>query len=557
MTALFLQLLNMSLTASWIVLAVVLVRLLLPRMPKWVYVLLWGFVALRLLIPGFVETGFSLIPSAQVIPVDIAVSETPAIYSGIPMVNSAVNPLFTTYLAPEAQTLDKLLLIASAAWLGGVAALVIYSVVSSLQLRWQVRISMPVGENVYLCDQVQSPFVFGILRPKIYLPSDISEEQTQYVLAHEYAHIRRRDHWWKPLGFALLTVYWFNPLLWVAYVLLCRDIEQACDEKVVAPMTAADKKGYSQALLACSVHRRMIAACPIAFGEVSVKTRIKGVLRYKKPAFWIIVASVVVCVIVAGCFLTNPVGCRHTYTGRIDRAPTCTQRGTQTNTCELCQHSYTQFVPRLEHSYDEGTITVASTCMNTGRKEFSCTDCGATRKETIEKTDHVAGMPYGYTAPDCSHTGQRTATCIYCAGEIVTEVIPTNDVHDLHEHMLREPTCSLEGEGVYACSRCDYQQSITYAKTAHRYYETRRDEPDCTYTRYVYYACRDCDATTFSELQNTGHIWVSTGNGYKECKSCGWRQKEENIWPLAGTLADPNYPQMPSSPSVNVDDPFG
>lgn len=557
MTALFLQLLNMSITASWIVLAVMLVRLALPRMPKWVYVLLWGFVALRLLVPSFLETGFSLIPSAQVIPTDIITSDTPAIYSGIPMVNSVVNPLFTTHLAPEVQTLDKLLMIATAAWLGGVAALVIYSVVSSLQLRWQVRISMPVEKNVYLCDQVQSPFVFGILRPRIYLPSDITEEQTRYVLAHEYAHIHRRDHWWKPLGFALLTLYWFNPLLWAAYVLLCRDIEQACDEKVVAPMTAADKKGYSQALLACSVHRRMIAACPIAFGEVSVKTRIKGVLRYKKPAFWIIAASVVVCVIVAGCFLTNPVGCRHTYTGVVTVAPSCTQRGIQTNTCELCQHSYTQFVSRLAHSYDEGTVTVAPTCMNTGSREFCCTGCGVTKKETIEKTGHVAGMPYGYTAPDCSHTGQRTATCIYCSGTMVTEVIPTNDVHDLHESVLREPTCSLEGEGVYTCSRCDYQQSITYAKTAHRYYETRRDEPDCTFVTYVYYACKDCDAITFSEQKSVGHVWEPYGYGYKVCKYCGWRKKEESTWPLAGTLADPNFPPMPSVPSVNIDNPFG
>ena len=166
--------------------------------------------------------------------------------------------------------------------------------------------SIPLLENIYVCDEVPSPFILGIVHPRIYLPSALDEAQRGSVLSHERAHLARRDHWWTPLGFALLAVYWFSPLLWLAYTLLCRDIELACDERVLRGMDAGQVKAYSSALLACSVPRRMIAACPLAFGEVGVGARVKNALRYKKPAFWVIAASVIVCIVVAVCFLTNP-----------------------------------------------------------------------------------------------------------------------------------------------------------------------------------------------------------------------------------------------------------
>ena len=149
--------------------------------------------------------------------------------------------------------------------------------------------------------------MLGIIKPKIYLPFQIDGQNLEHVVSHEQAHIQRRDHWWKPLGFLLLTIHWFNPLMWLAYVLLCRDIELACDEKVVRELGMEQRADYSQALLACSVNRRMIAACPLAFGEVGVKERVKSVLNYKKPAFWVMVVSVVACAVVAVCFLTNPI----------------------------------------------------------------------------------------------------------------------------------------------------------------------------------------------------------------------------------------------------------
>lgn len=195
--------------------------------------------------------------------------------------------------------------IAAWLWLGGMGILLAYSGISYLRLRWQVQASLRYRDNVYLCDQVRSPFVLGVLRPRIYVPSGMEEDQLQHILAHENAHIRRRDHWWKPLGFVLLAVYWYNPLLWVAYILLCRDIECACDEKVVAKLDEGEKKQYSETLLACSIHRRMVLACPVAFGEMAVKTRIQGVKRYKKPALWLLTVSLVACAVAAAKPLLN------------------------------------------------------------------------------------------------------------------------------------------------------------------------------------------------------------------------------------------------------------
>lgn len=555
MADLFLSLLNMSITASWIVLAVLAVRLMFPKAPKWIHCLLWGFVALRLVLPDFFESSISLIPSAQVIPLDITTSQTPAIYSGIPAVNSAVNPQFTLHSAELG--LEKLLHTASRIWLGGVAVLLLYSITASLRLRWQIRVSIRKQDNVYLCDNIDSPFVFGILCPRIYLPSDLPEEQTRYVLSHEQAHIRRHDHWWKPLGFLLLTVYWFNPLLWLAYILLCRDIEKACDEKVIAGMDSGDKKGYSYALLACSVHRRLIAACPIAFGEVSVKTRIKGVLNYRRPAFWTILISVLLCLFVAVCFLTNPTRCRHSYSAQITIAPTCTEKGMQTNTCSLCQHCYTRSVPRAEHSYDDGVVTKDPTCVSLGVVAFRCTGCDAKKTGTMPKTAHIAGEPTGYTAANCSQLGHKTATCSHCREVFVTEVLPTNDVHDLTEKVLRQPTCSKLGEGVFTCSRCDYQESCSYEKLDHRYTTQVTDAPTCMSMGQEKVYCVDCGYAYYNMLYPTNqHNFVYRGNGYEECTGCGWRRRASSASPLSGTLADPNFPSTPSLPSVNIDDPF-
>ena len=311
MSGIFLKLLNLSISASWLVLVVLALRLVLKRAPKWVNVLLWGMVALRLMLPFSIESALSLIPSAETLsPEVVRFDPAPTITSGVEFIDNAVNPsLSESFAAAPLASVNPLYVwtyLAGWVWLIGLAAMLAYALVSYLRLRRRVRASIPLRENIYVCDEVPSPFILGIVHPRIYLPSALDEAQRGNVLSHERAHLARRDHWWKPLGFALLAVYWFNPLLWLAYTLLCRDIELACDERVLCGMDAGQIKDYSSALLACSVPRRMIAACPLAFGEVGVGARVKNALCYKKPAFWVVAVSVAVCVVVAVCFLTNP-----------------------------------------------------------------------------------------------------------------------------------------------------------------------------------------------------------------------------------------------------------
>ena len=311
MSVIFLKLLNLSISASWLVLVVLVLRLVLKRAPKWVNVLLWGMVALRLMVPFSIESALSLIPSAETLsPEVVRFDPAPTTTSGVEFIDNAVNPsLSESFAAAPLASVNPLYVwtyLAGWVWLIGLAAMLAYALVSYLRLRRRVSASIPLRENIYVCDEVPSPFILGIAKPRIYLPSALDEAQRGSVLSHERAHLARHDHWWKPLGFALLAVYWFNPLLWLAYTLLCRDIELACDERVLRGMDAGQVKDYSSALLACSVPRRMLAACPLAFGEVGVGARVKNALRYKKPAFWVVTASVAVCVVVAVCFLTNP-----------------------------------------------------------------------------------------------------------------------------------------------------------------------------------------------------------------------------------------------------------
>lgn len=307
---LFLKTLNMSIAASWLILAVVLLRFLLKKAPKWIVILLWGIVALRLVVPFSFESALSLIPSAETFNAHNIQYETPAIHSGIPAVNNAVNPVLGETFAPNpAGSVNPLYvwtLIVSVIWCIGIAAMLLYAVISYMRVRRSVAERVPYEGNIFLCDHVKSPFILGLVRPKIYLPSSMDLTAMEPVIAHERAHLARRDHWWKPLGFLILSVHWFNPLCWVAYVLLCRDIELACDEKVIRQMDLEGKKQYSAALLECSTGRRLVTICPLAFGEVGVKERVKNVLNYKKPAFWIIAVAVVACAVVTVCFATNP-----------------------------------------------------------------------------------------------------------------------------------------------------------------------------------------------------------------------------------------------------------
>lgn len=310
MSAVFLKVLNMSITASWLILAVVLTRLILKKAPKWIPCLLWGLVAIRLICPFSFESVLSLIPSTETIPTNIAQQNKPAISSGITIVNEVVNPVvaesFTPAPTDSANPLQIVIPVATIIWIAGIVIMLAYALISYSKLKKSLSVCVPAGERILACDEVKAPFILGVFRPVIYVPSSMSGKTLEHVIRHERAHLQRHDHWWKPLGFLLLSVYWFNPLCWIAYILLCRDIEMACDEKVIRDMDKDDIAAYSQALLDCSFPRKRIAACPLAFGEVGVKERVKGVLNYKKPAFWIILTAIIACIVLAVCLMTDP-----------------------------------------------------------------------------------------------------------------------------------------------------------------------------------------------------------------------------------------------------------
>ena len=312
MSELFLKIVNMSISASWVVIAVLTLRFCLKKAPKWVNVLLWGIVAARMVFPFSIESVLSLIPSAETISPTVMMEQTPSVQTGVPALNHVINPVISSSFTPapgaSANPLQIWIPVLTGIWLFGIAALFLYSAVSYWRLHRKVCEAVILRGNIYQSEKVCSPFVLGIIKPKIYLPYHMDSREMDHVIAHEQTHIRRKDHWWKPLGFLLLTTHWFNPLMWLSYILLCQDIELACDEKVIRKMSNEQRADYTQALVACSVNRRVIAACPLAFGEVGVKERVKSVMNYKKPAFWIVLASVIVCAVIAVCFLTNPIG---------------------------------------------------------------------------------------------------------------------------------------------------------------------------------------------------------------------------------------------------------
>jgi len=309
MAEIFQKALNMSIAAGWLILAVIALRLLLRRAPKRFRLLLWAVVGLRLALPWSIESALSLIPSAQTLPEGIMLERAPVLDTGISALNGAINPGFTAAFTPElgasANPLQVLLPIAAAFWMLGAAAMLLWALVSWLRLRKRVREAVRLEGNVYECE-IASPFVLGLFRPRIYLPFSLENGERELVLAHERAHITAGDHIIKPLGWLLLAAHWYNPLVWLAYALFCRDIELACDERVVHGLSLSDRADYSQALLDLSRPRGGVRACPLAFGESSVKGRVKSVLSYKKPAFWLVLLAVVVCVGAAVCFLTDP-----------------------------------------------------------------------------------------------------------------------------------------------------------------------------------------------------------------------------------------------------------
>ncbi len=305
MDSLFTSVLEISWQAGLIALAVMAVRPLLRRAPRRAVCMLWLLVALRLLLPArlTVESPVSLQqPESPPIQAYQELRQQEKVYVSAP---PEQRPEMAGPAAAQGfALLDQL----PAIWLTGVGCMALYMALSLLRMRWRLRAAPRIQDNVYRCTDWSTPFVLGVLAPRIYVPETVSEQDFPQVLAHERCHIRRWDHVWKPLAFLLLAVNWFNPVLWAAYVLLGRDMERACDEMVLKNATPIQRAAYSRALVACAAQPKMAAVCPLAFGEVAVKERVKNVLNYKKPALWAVVLLVVAAAIIGVCLLTKPAG---------------------------------------------------------------------------------------------------------------------------------------------------------------------------------------------------------------------------------------------------------
>lgn len=385
---LFLELLNRSLAAGWLIAAILLFRVLLRRFPRWVFCLMWGIVGIRLVLPFLFESGLSLIPSIQTIEPSFDLGRM-VVQTGIDKVDASVNTFLDMQfdmasVAPKVWY-DNVMQACSGIWGIGVAALALHGINAEIKLHRKVSASLHCGENVYICDDITSPFVLGVLKPRIYLPSTIGHTQTCSVLLHERAHIARLDPLWKMLGFILLCVYWFNPLVWAAYSCFSRDIELACDERVIRSLDDTDKREYAQTLLQCSIRRRMFAVSPVGFGEVGVKRRIKSIVWFKKSSERTVAAALILCAVLAVGFLTNPTASLYrdnTFMNMNRMGPVfvsshfdCDNWEIETGEYFFSQDAsingkcafYEDYTYGFPHIHEHGTVMCVSTCKTCGR----------------------------------------------------------------------------------------------------------------------------------------------------------------------------------------------
>lgn len=309
-----------GISAGYVILAVIVLRLLFRKSPRWVMGILWALVAIRLICPIVVESPFSVVPKGPLFDKEtsnLKSEQEVQQINNLPDQNQTAGKQVAEikeHTAKQDETKDfwtdkrktdskKML---STIWLLGMLVLTGYGIFGSLRVEYQLRFAVPVEQQIWECDTIHTSFLWGLFHPRIYLPSGMNEETKRYVIRHERAHQKRGDHWWKVIGYVLLVIYWFQPLMWIAYWIFARDIEYACDEHVIGNLSFAERKEYAQALLLCGSGRSRRLAGPFAFGGLGVKPRIKNVLSYQKPGRGKIAISLLVCVVVSVCFLTNP-----------------------------------------------------------------------------------------------------------------------------------------------------------------------------------------------------------------------------------------------------------
>lgn len=454
MSSVFLHLFNISITAGWIVLAVLLLRLCFKKSSRWITCLLWGLVALRLMLPFHIESPFSVIPSAAtVVQTETeSSSSTIEVDSGFAPIDEKINNWLTSSMGtlPEDSTVSQpnqqppldsdadtgnsgdvvppvisenesqtdpqpmvlsaemVLDIASMVWLIGLSAMLVYECLSAWFVRRRVLDAVLLRENIWESDRINTPFIFGLFRPRIYVPYGLEEPALQLVVAHERAHMHRCDHWIKPLAFTLLAVYWYHPLLWVAYFLLCRDIEVACDERVVRTLSDDERRLYATALLKSGTEHRSLMRCPLAFAEVGIKQRIFTIISYRKPAVWVVILTLLVCLLAAVCLLTVPqsaaaqgmlgalpnedvtatTSTTMPSTNGITTAPSSSSLATKTPTATTRTPMVKPTNSNHTHDFDGWSIITAPSCDSDGLRQRVCS-CGYTESESIAAVGHT------------------------------------------------------------------------------------------------------------------------------------------------------------------------
>ncbi len=482
MNDIFLKIVNMSITGSFIAFAVIVIRCLFKRVPKWIICSAWGLVALRLILPFSFESYFSLVPNAAQLQV--------AAPAAVPQTSGNTVAAVGTQAVDVTGILSKI-------WLAGAVAMILYSVAVYVRIRIKTRVSLK-EDGVYICDAIPTPFLLGVIKPRIYVPSSVNKEELDCIVLHENAHKRRGDHLWKPLGFLLLSIYWFNPLMWVAYVMLCRDIEYACDEKVINTLGTDIRARYSEALLRCSVSKRTLAACPVAFAEAGVKERIKRVLSYKKPTVWIIAACLLITTVSCVFFMTDPkrpeepegapavldakensgendevkkidpCAAGHDYVLISAAEPSCKEEGKTVYVCSVCGDNYTKTAERLAHEYT-GVLTSEANCISGAITTYTCSVCG----DSYTETGDVAADAHDYsvyevlTYPGCLSGGVNKISCSRCGAYYTVDTAATG-----HNYVLSTSTaatCLTDGYSTYTCSGCGDSYTETFAATGHNF----------------------------------------------------------------------------------------
>lgn len=309
MSGLFITVLNMSLIASYVALIVIFIRMLLGKSPKVFAYMLWAVVLFRLICPLSFESSLSLVPVKSPIPYDISALINPNVNFGVRNAGNALNEAMKPSLPsanPAASiNMGVVMEFAAVIWLLGIAVLLGYSVISYLRLQARISTATLYKDNIFETDRIQTPFVLGFIRPKIYIPTGVAQKELEYILKHEQVHIKRKDYIIKPIAFMAVTLHWFNPLIWLCYFLMSKDMEMSCDERVIRQSSEDIRAGYSYSLLSISAKQAGLLI-PLAFGESNVKSRIKNILNYKKPAFWIVFAAVILVIAVSAALMANP-----------------------------------------------------------------------------------------------------------------------------------------------------------------------------------------------------------------------------------------------------------